>query len=335
MVTDGGSNRTIAIFWGPTNLQAEAHAARLDAPIHYVHVLGSRSGAAAAAVRYVVQSLKTWWLLARTRPQAVYVVISPVFAALAVYAYSALTRTRLVIDVHNHAIYGDRWRWSLPLVRYLARRATTSIVDQTVNEELFQSWNAPVLVLERPPFPPTTIETATLPGPDASAPSITVINRFDDDEPIEPVLGAAALCPDVDFFITGDPAAGDPDMIRSAPANVTFTGFLNGSDYWERLSTSTGIMALTTADYSLLAAAIEVMVVERPALLSRKRALTHYFTKGSVFVDHTAESIARGVSDVLENQDRLCQEMRELRNEKRKRWESVADELVALVNSRS
>jgi glycosyltransferase involved in cell wall biosynthesis len=327
--TNGG---IVAIYWGISNPQTAAHAARLGAPLHYVHYLGWKRGPLIAAFKYLPQSAKTWSILRRERPAAVYVAISPVFAALSVYLYCLVSGAGFVMDVHNHALYSRQWRWSVPLVRLLARRSLMNIVDQPLNRELFDEWGVPVLILERPPLPPDR-GLELLPGSDAF--SVTVINTFADDEPIAPVFGAAELLPAVMFYVLGDTGLADRDVLAGAPPNVTFTGYLNGDDYWSRLYSSQAIVALTTADYSLLSAAIEAMTVERPPILSRRQALTDYFSKGAVFVDHTAESIAEGVMELMEDDGRLTREISELNLEKRQRWESEADELASVLQEAS
>lgn len=321
-----------AIYWGESNLPTETHAQRIGAPIHFVHYLGWKKGPLVAAAKYVPQTLKTWSILRRDKPDVVYVAISPVFAALAVYAYCWRRQAAFVMDVHNHALYGRQWSWSVPLVRFLARRALANVVDQPLNKKLFDSWGVPVFVLERPPISMDTITLETLAEPRAHA--ITVINTFADDEPIEPLLGAARLLPNVTFYILGNTDLADPADLAAAPTNVVFTSYLNGDEYWQRLHSSDGIIALTTADYSLLSAAIEAMAVNTPPILSRASALMEYFTRGTVFVDHTASSIANGVRHVLADDGQLIEEITSLNIEKRERWYAESNRLIELLDSR-
>ena len=53
------------------------------------------------------------------------------------------------------------------------------------------------------------------------------LGTFADDEPIEEVLEAAALPPEVNFYVTGDTAKADKQTLEQAAPNVTFTGFLD------------------------------------------------------------------------------------------------------------
>lgn len=325
--TSGG---TTAIYWGPTNLHAEAYAARLGAPLYKIHSLGGRRGSLVALIKYIPQFLKTWQVLLRNRPSVVYVIISPVFAALSVYIYCLLSGAAYVMDVHNHALYGEKWRWSIPLVRFLANRALVNIVDQPRNEQLFDSWGAKALILERPPVAISSERLRYVDDPDRFC--VTVINTFAPDEPLQPIFGAASEFPEVPFFILGDTSRADNGLLKSAPPNVTFTDYLFGDDYWNRLYSSRAIIALTTAQYSLLSGAIEAMALGKPPILSRRQALTEYFTKGTVFVDHTPESLVSGISELQQNEEQLILEIGELNREKRYRWEAVVEELIILID---
>lgn len=329
MIVKQRSDDTAVIYWGPSNLHAEAYASRLGAPLYNIHYLGWKRGPLVALLKYVPQFLKTWAVLLRRRPSVVYVIISPVFAALSVYIYCRLSGAAYVMDVHNHALYGGKWRWSVPLVRFLAKRSLVNVVDQPRNEQLFESWGTQVLILERPPKAISSERLKYLDDPNRF--SVTVINTFAPDEPLDPIFGAARKFPEVPFFILGDISQADNGLLDAAPQNIVFTGYLHGDDYWNRLYSSRAVIALTTAQYSLLSGAIEAMALGKPPILSRRQALTEYFTKGTIFVDHTAESIVAGISELQQNRDRLTQEISELNIEKRDRWESVVQELLTLI----
>jgi glycosyltransferase involved in cell wall biosynthesis len=202
-------------------------------------------------------------------------------------------------------------------------------VDQPRNAQLFDSWGAKVLILERPPKAISSDRLKYIDDPNRF--SVTVINTFAPDEPLDPIYGAARRYPDVPFYILGDTSQAENGLLNIAPQNIVFTGYLHGEDYWNRLYSSRAVIALTTAEYSLLSGAIEAMALGKPPILSRRQALTEYFSKGTVFVDHTAESIVVGISELQQNEDRLIEEISELNIEKQHRWEAVVEELMTLI----
>jgi glycosyltransferase involved in cell wall biosynthesis len=319
--------RVTAIFWGPHSRQTEDMARQLDARLHLIHYFAWRRPLV-APFKYVLQNLKTWAVLLRERPSLVYVVIPPTFAALSVYLYCLLTGTPYVMDVHGHVLTSRKWGWTKPLMRFLARRARATVVDQTLYQDTFDAWGARTVLLERAPV---RLVPQRPQQSDRAGFSVTLVSIFADDEPVDLVLKAAERLPEIRFYVTGDTDKADPKLLASAPPNVSFVGYLHGDDFWQRLLASNAVMTLTSEPYSLVSGGIEAMAFGKPSILSRTPVLTSYFTKGSVFVDHTAESIAAGVRAAREQEQGLSEEARELAVEKRRRWEGALRELLGLI----
>ncbi len=218
-----------------------------------------------APIKYVPQTLKTWLVLLRQRPSAVYVFISPVFAALCVYIYCWFAGVPFIMDVGGHAIISRKWAWTVPLVRFLAGKARVNIVDHENFKALFDSWGVETVMLERPPYAsgPKLAESKT----EKSVFTVTLISTFASDEPIEIVLDAAKQLSEMRFFILGDTGLAKKSLLVNAPGNVVFTGYLSGDDYWELLNSSQVLMVLTTAPESLLSGAVEGMALGKPLIL--------------------------------------------------------------------
>lgn len=320
-----------AILWAPYEKRTTFFARRLGATLYNVHYLRYKQPLY-APFKYPPQCLKTWAILARQRPTAVYVMNPPVFAALSVSMYCRLARANMVMDTHPPALFSRKWRWSVPLQRALARRAFVNIVDQERFRWLFAGWGARAVVLTDPPVSLPATALAETVDPEFS---VTVINTFAPDEPLAPVLAAARRLPDVRFFILGDVNRADKTLLHAAPGNIVFTGYLLGDAYWRRLSTSHCVMALTTYPHSLLGGAQEGMAAGRPLLLSRQPALIEFFTKGAVFVDHSTESIVQGVGAVRQQEQRLAADIAQLELEKQQAWEIDFQELLALLGRAS
>lgn len=316
------------IFWGPHSRQSADIAERLGATVFTIHYFSWRR-IWVAPVKYVLQHFKTLEVLWRQRPSAVYVIIPPTFAALSVYIYCRLTGTPYVMDVHGFSLTDPKWRWTIPLQRFLARRARATVVDQGMYQRTFDSWGARTVLLERRP---KSVAPVQLPPRDGTQPfTVTLVNIFAEDEPVVPVIEAARRLPDVRFCITGDTRRADRRVLASAPANVVFTGYLSGDDFWHLLSNSQAVMTLTEEPFSLVSGGIESMAMGKPTILSRQPVLTEYFTRGTVFVEHTAASIVEAVRYVQEHEDRLTREIKELAAEKRERWERAFGELQSLL----
>jgi glycosyltransferase involved in cell wall biosynthesis len=322
-------SRFISIFWGPHSRQTEDSARQIGAQLYAIHYLFWRKYSFLAPIKYVLQSLVTWFVLLRDRPRAVYVVIPPTFSALSVFLYCQLMRVPYVMDVHGHTLTSRKWKWTIPLQRFLARRALVTVVDQRLYDQTFASWGAKTLILERAPvlLPAERLVLATR----EATFSVTLVSIFSEDEPVDLVVEAARQMPDVRFYITGDTRRASKELLESAPPNVTFTGYLRGDDFLQRLLASGAVMTLTTEAYSLVSGGIEAISLGRPAILSRQPVLLEYFTSGTVFVEHTVESLVAGVNEARAHEARLAEESRLLAAEKRRRWIEARATLLRLV----
>jgi glycosyltransferase involved in cell wall biosynthesis len=321
----------VAIFWGPHSRHTEDIARRLGATPYAVDALSWswRKHSWVAPIKYVIQAFRTWALLLRTRPAAVYVIIPPTFSALAVWMYCVIARIPFVMDVHGHSLTSRKWGWTAPLQHFLAHRAVATVVDQRKYVQAFEARGARTVMLERTPveIPASRLKKLNHPG----AFSVLMVNIFGADEPTDLVVEAARQLPDVTFFITGEVSKAPEGMVAGAPKNVVFTGYLKGDDYWHHLYSAGAVMTLTTEAYSLVSGGIEAMALGRPNILSRQPVLEEYFTKGTVFVDHTVESLVAGVRAAQASEEVLSQQALQLATEKRERWDRALRDLLGYI----
>jgi glycosyltransferase involved in cell wall biosynthesis len=327
MTVSGG---IAVIFWGPHSNCTENFARCLDAPYYPIHYLAWKRPWV-APIKYVPMAIKTFVVLLQQRPKAVFVVNTPVFAPLVVYLYCRLAGVPYVMNVHGTSFIGRRWGWCEPLMRFLARRALVNLVGFSEYERLFESWGARAMILEDPLPDMAGRQPAAVALPDQF--NVTFVNTFAGDEPLEPVLEAARLQPDVRYYVLGSLALADKTVVESAPPNVVFTDYLKGDAYWNRIFSSHVVLTLTMNPLSLEAGGLEGMIAGRPLVLSRTPVLVEYFTKGTVFVEHTAASIAASVEQARAQERTLTREIRELAQEKRAGWNSKFGELVTMMGA--
>lgn len=317
-----------AIVWAPSLRHVEDYSKRLNASLYNIHYLLHKRPIL-APIKYVPQCLKTWWVLIRQRPSAVYVFISPVFAALSVSIYCWFAGVPFIMDVGGQALISRMWAWTIPLVRILAKQARVNIVDQERFKLLFESWGAKVLLLERPPLV-SNWNHGGYTGENEKF-TVTLVSTFGPDEPVELVVAAAKKLSKMSFFILGDTALAKKSLLSRASSNVCFPGYLSGDDYWKLLEASQAVMVLSTDQYSLLSGAVEGMALGKPLILSRQPALTKYFTMGAVFVEHSVESLVNGVEIVRDQEHNLKQQVLELATKKRERWETEFQKIWGLL----
>ncbi len=316
------------IFWGPHSLNTERFARHLKAPAYMIHYLKWKRPLL-APVKYIPMWLKTWIVLLKQRPSAVFVINTPVFAPLCVYTYCMVYRIPFIMVVHGHTLSGRKWGWSRPLQRFLGKRALINLVSNSEYRQTFESWGGNVIFLEESPMDLTEWNREQMVKPGQF--NVTVVSTFAGDEPLELVLEAARRLPEDYFYILGDTALADKEFLKSAPRNVEFPGYLKGDAYWNQLSLSQAIMVLTTNPQSLVAGGIEGMNLGKPLLLSRQPTLLEYFTKGAVFVDHSVDSLVAGIRIAQENEKTLARESTELNLEKCEEWDRTFQELLNLL----
>lgn len=328
--TDVKRTDIIVMVWAPEENRTATYARLLNAPVFYIHYLLYKRPYV-APFKYVAQALKTWLVLIQQRPKVVYVTNPPVFAPLCVFLYCKLTGTHYIMDTHSPALFSRRWGWTLPLQRFLAKHAMVNLVDQLRFKQLFESWGAKAIILEKPP---KNINDKTFKNISTSNKfDIAVINTFAVDEPVDIILEAARQLPEAHFYIMGDKKLAKPDDLNNAPENVTFTDYLLGEDYWNRVYSSRALMALTTYPYSLLAGAQDGATLGKPLLLSKQPALEDYFPKGAIFMENTAEGLVSGVKALMAREAELGKDITEMVEIQAKAWEQNFDTLVNMIEA--
>lgn len=316
------------LVWAPHEGRTETFARWLEAPLFNVHYLLARRPWV-APLKYPFQWLRTWYVLFRGRPRYVFVTNPPPVAALAVLIYCRLTGNQFVMDTHPPSLHDRRWGWAQPVTRFISRFALVNLTDQQRYKDLFESWGARTLVLENPPknIPLTSLTPAAA----DQRPSLVYVGTLGEDEPVDIVIEAAREFPEVDFFILGDKKLAKRAWIDSAPPNVTFTGYLTGTDYWNRLYQACGVIVLTTYRYSLLGGGMDGLYLERPLLLSDQPTTREYFTKGAVLIENTAAGMGAGIRTLFEDHARYEREIAELRADVEARWHTNFAELRQLL----
>jgi glycosyltransferase involved in cell wall biosynthesis len=304
--------RWVFITWYPYCRRSDALSEQIGARSYLVHYLRFKVPIL-APVKYVPQTLKTLQILLRERPSVVLVANPPVMAPLLVWFVSWLLRCRFVLDVHSGAFQHARWSWSLPLQRFLARRALATVVTNDHMASLVRSWGAkPLLVqdiaLDLAPSGPSSRNG------DFHA---VFICTHSVDEPVAAVVEAARRLPQIAFSFTGDPAYAPKGFRETLPGNVRLTGFTPDAEYLALLRGADVILALTQEDHTMQRGAYEAMALEKPLVTSNWGLLRQVFSRGTVHVDNTPQAITSALETIRAHPDRFRREMAELKGERR------------------
>jgi glycosyltransferase involved in cell wall biosynthesis len=323
------SGKVIFLVWAAPSLGSSrsrllAQELGIEAPVYLS--AGKQRSDANAPLRFLIQGWQTLRLLFRRKPKVILVQSPPSFSVWFAALYCVLTGNHFIVDAHSDAF--QRLRWLRPefVYRWLARRALVTIVTDHYFEAIIHKWGGEVLVLRDP-------VAVHHPGifPLNGGPSVTFVNTFNGDEPLEEVLKAAADLPQVEFYITGRAKPEHQALTQSAPANVRFTGYLPNEQYYGLLQGSQIVMSLTTRDHTLQCGACEALSLSRPIITSDWPLLREYFSQGTVHVDNSHAGIRLGVERVLEDYTRYEQEISRLRQQRRQEWEIQIGQLAERI----
>jgi glycosyltransferase involved in cell wall biosynthesis len=246
---------------------------------------------------------------------------------LVVALWCKVSKSRFVVEYHT-AAFGRAWRFALPVQKFVARQAAANIVTDEYWAQLVRSWGGHAIVmydafLDLPPGEPYAVSRAQ---------NVAFLGTFAPDEPIAEVLEAAALLPDVTFYVTGDTAKANAKLLAGASPNVTFTGFLDSNGaYLGLLRAVDAAVVLTTRDHTLQLAGCEAIAVGTPLVTSDFAYLRELFDQGAAFVRPSVWSIRDGIAEALERHDELADAAVELRNKRREEWKTRMWELDQFV----
>jgi len=308
---------------------AEISAALGGEPLH-VHPATRGGRRRAALTRYALSTTTTAWALARRRPGAVVVTNPPVVPGLLAAAWSALARRPFVLDSHTSSFGvkgNDVARRLLPVHRWLARRAAGVMVTTDEWVEVVRSWGGQGVIVHEAP-PTRAAPAAREDEAPRTRPRAVFVCVFSDDEPVDAVVDAAALVPEVDVVVTGDPARCPAGLRERAPSNVDLVGFLGPDAYRELLAGSDVVIALTTEPTSIMRAAYEAVYAGRSLVVSDWPALRQTFP-GAAFCDNTPRSLADAVLEASGRTDAQLAEALALQTE---RWEEQVAQLRSLLD---
>jgi glycosyltransferase involved in cell wall biosynthesis len=282
-------------------------------------------------IKYLGQAWRTWRILLREKPEAVFVMTPPVVAGLVVYPYCAWRGIPFVVDAHTAAFLGPRWRHFQKLQHWLCRRAATTIVTNTHLAQLLATHGSDATILADVPVK----------YPQAHSPfektgfTVAVICSFDYDEPVGIMWDAARLLPGVHFLVTGDPAKLDPRLRSQVLPNLRLTGFLDNAAYGQLLRQADVVMAVTDGKHKMLRGAYEAIYEGTPIVISDSPMLREEFDQGALLVENSGERFAAAISEVQANLERYRHDARQLRARKERRWQQNKELLLSKLRKES
>ena len=287
-------------------------------------------------LEYIFKTCKTLILFLSQRPQVIWVQLPPTPILHLAHLYKLLCyhQVTIIADCHN-ATFRPPWKLSPGLITLLNRCNLVLvhnnwIKDQAIKigvkyEHLYILEDA-VAIVSHEISPTQNVFTK---------PWILTPCSFNRDEPIDKILAAARLVPEITFVLTGNAnrAQGIHDLIQKPP-NVHLAGFLPKAEFDSLLCTTDAVLGLTTLEGIQLSVANEAVGAGKPMVISNTNLLKTLFYQGAVYVDAIdPKSIAQGCQEALSRKDELTKEVIKLKELREKRWLTQASQLDKMLTT--
>jgi glycosyltransferase involved in cell wall biosynthesis len=291
-----------AIAWTRFQPRTSALASALGGQARYLNDGLGGAHFATRPLAYAVKAFRTWKLLSSDKPKTVLVITPPVFAPFVAWLWCVVHKTPLVVDCHTGAFHSRKWAWARPLHRWLLRRVRVVLLHTEELEVLVSTWGARALLV--PDDLPTAAEASDeVRGANAR---VVIAGSLDSNEPVETVVNAARLLPEVEFRFTGDPGVLPASLRAGAPANVVFTGYLAYPVFLGELRNADIVGVFSSDPRIMNRAAFEAVGLGRPLVLSDLPALKGRFANAALFSANEPAAIADAISLALETRDELA-----------------------------
>jgi glycosyltransferase involved in cell wall biosynthesis len=280
-------------------------------------------------LKYVLASLKTLLLLKKKRPDIIFVVNPPIFAPLIVWIYCRMNKVHYVIDTHSAAFNWKRWTLFQWLHKFLSRDALMNLLHNEPLAQTVTSWGAHSMTLAD--GPPQLATDGAYPLRDGF--NAAVICTYSRDEPIEVVLEAAQKMPLTNFYVTGHINRASESIINRASSNIILTDYLPKNEYIALLTGCSVVICLTLDDNTMQCGAHEAMELGRPIITSNWPVLRDYFSKGTIHIDNTANSLVHAITEIRTNYKYYGEQIQILRKERQSTWDKGLSELEEVLKN--
>jgi glycosyltransferase involved in cell wall biosynthesis len=181
-------------------------------------------------------------------------------------------------------------------------------------------------------MPDDVVTPETAPPPRRHArPVVVVAGSLDGNEPIDAVVEAARLTPELDLRCTGALERLRPATRRAAPSNVTFTGWLAYPRFIDELQQADLVAAFSDDPEIMNRAAFEAVGCGRPLLLSDLPKLRSRFGGAALFSANQPAAIAAGMRQALKSAADLGARSRRLAESLRAEHARALSELRRLL----
>ncbi len=283
-------------------------------------------------LRYPYLSIKTLGILLKEMPKYVFAQNPSMILAALLCLLKKIFGFKLIVDRHSNFKFDKdpkafKWRIFNSISNFTIKHADLTIVTNNYLRSLVDELGGRGFVLQDKLPELNMGRKISLQGKK----NIVFISSFSDDEPLNQVIEAFSLLgKDWFLYITGRPKKAKNNYANMNP-NIVLTGYLSDEDYQSLLISCDVVLVLTKQEHTLTCGAYECVYLRRPFVASSTGAIKEYFSKGVVYCDPDARSIAQAADDLFRNRHTLEKETTILRDELACDWKQRFDDLCKIV----
>ena len=308
----------LVISWAAQHGRSASLAAELGGRDVYLMkgILNRRT----AVFRYLRATYLSHREIRKTRPGAVILMLPPFPALVVLLCLARIYGFELYLDCHSGVFNDPKWEWARRPTLALAKLSCGVIVTNRELEAEIRERGFQVLVIDDPPL-------RSLPARPRDSEFGTVLFpcSYSSDEPVDQVQDAARKSPSLRFILTGD---APPGVVKQAPRNVFFTGWLTAEQYSESLINAQVVLALTIRPLTMQRAGYEAMAYGKALVTAESTVLQSYFQDAAVYVNPmSGESIREGILKAVRNAQHYEREILRLYEKKCEIFERQIDPL--------
>jgi len=322
--------KQIFVAWINFQRRAESMQSFFGYSLHYIPSPVSKAWQKPGG--YLLQAWRTARLIAREKPDVVWIQMPPTF----LLHWLELVRRlgghdfKVVADCHNRVF---RPPWSrLP---GLVGRLNACTVVLAHNSEVAETAHAmgvdPARLVVFETRPAQLTRPADLP-PRPVTPEILVPCSFNPDEPIAALIAAARAAPEIRFLVTGNITKAEArGFTKDVPENLHFTGFLGKAEYERLLFTSAAVLGLTELEGIQLSVANEAVGAGKAMVLSDTAILRDLFGSAALFAKNDAAALAAACREAVARAGELDERSATLCKAREARWRNQAKQVIARI----
>ncbi len=283
--------------------------------------------------RYYKQIFRTIKTLHDSKANLVFAQNPSLLLSLLVVLYGKVTNKTVVLDIHNAGIFPleGKNRALNQIAKQVNSLSTKAIVSNSALIPFINKNRKDVFAI---PDPIPDINKNADYILNNGTTNLVFICSWSLDEPYKEVFEIAENLEDtVHIYVTGNSKGKEKNIRKKLPANITLTGFLSNVRYDDLIHSCDAIMVLTTRDDCLVCGAYEGVAVEKPMVLSNTKAIVNHFNKGCVYTVNTGKNIEASIRQLVQNSNRLSQEITILKQELISDSQSIISKLNDNLNT--